>query len=205
MEKNDTLFPQSDEVYGRLRNLYTTISTAEIHGLVTGVVSAGVCANGLSWIDSILGALAPHPAAKANNRRVLLSLYHLISEQLSGMGLQFQLLLPEESEGLIARAQSLTDWCAGFLKGLNFAGLRHYDDCSQETAEALYHCVEISKLDYDSIDCSESDELAFNQVVEYVRLTAILVHSEFGGGDMEHHADRLRQMQPFMPIESTIH
>ncbi len=201
MKKNCTTLAY---VRTQLHAMQPTTSIAEIHGAVAGVVCAGLHTNGCHWIDSVLGLIVPERSTMAHSRRTLLCLYHLLCEQLSELGNHFHLLL-EESDDLATRARSLSDWCHGFLAGLRFAGITDYELYRTNVAEALFHCEEIAKLNHTNIACNDDDIDAFEQVIEYVRLGVILIHSEFTGNHTQQYTNELRYMQPFRPEEAVVH
>lgn len=182
--------------------IQTDISIAEIHGILTGIVCAGINTNGCAWVDPVMGLVTSDRTVVSTNQFLILHLYHLLSTQLNQSDTGFQLVL-DDCLDLHVRARSLSDWCCGFIAGLRIAGVTDYDTyCA---AEPLYHCTEIARLDHDSITCSRDDTAAFENVVEYVRLGAILVHGEFSGGDTRQRLYELRHMQPFRPAEMVVH
>lgn len=194
--------PYTIDLRARLYAIHATVSVAEIHGIITGIVCAGVNTNGYHWIDAVLGLIVPERDKTTISRNILLQLYFELSAQLNDRDTHFELLL-DDSAQLDIRARSLSDWCHGFIAGLRIVGIVNFDHyCA---AEPLYHCVEIAKLDHDSIACSQDDITAFNNVAEYVRLGIILIHSEFAGGDTRQRLHELRHMQPFRPEEMVVH
>ena len=206
MLKNRIVSLNSRDLYTRLSKIHTTLCVAEIHGLVTGVVCAGVCANGRSWVEAVLGLLHPRAGRQHTSRRVLIDLYYFISEQLSNGGALFTLFLPDPVEDLTERAVALTDWCTGFLSGLRLFGLTDYHEFNEATSDALYHCTEIAELDFDGIECAQDDSLALEHTMEYVRMTAILVFDALCGGQITGlQAYQHYQMQLLSGSEEVMH
>jgi uncharacterized protein YgfB (UPF0149 family) len=78
------------------------------------------------------------------------------------------LLLPGEEERIGARAIALSEWCQGFLYGVAYMGVGDDKDWSDDSRGVLRDLMEISRLDADSAD--DSDEQAFMELQEYVRM-----------------------------------
>jgi hypothetical protein len=90
-----------------------------------------------------------------------------------------ELLLPDESSPLSERSAALIEWCEGFLSGLGIAGVTDFDLLSFECRELIQDLYKICRLDADEINgCGEEEEAAFTELIEYVRMGAILLHVE---------------------------
>ena len=89
--------------------------------------------------------------------------------------LGLQLLLPDESEDFGLRLLGLAGWCQGFLYGIGVTGVGGDDRLDAEARECLSDLLEISKLRHDE-ESSEESELQFAEIVEHVRMSALLLH-----------------------------
>jgi hypothetical protein len=168
-------FPSFDQVKHALAVINKKANPAETHGMLCGFIAAGNKMDGKSWIDIILG----HTAFKTKkNRNTILALYEVSFEKLVSVEFDFKLLLPSDAEPLPTRAEALSHWCQGFLAGLKLAGIDIRRGVSADSQEALHHLTEISQLDYEIIEISETDEIAFVEVSEYVRMAIILIYTE---------------------------
>lgn len=149
------------------------------HGWLCGMICAGKRLNGTSWVELLLGR-AQHPELTPEtlgNRQLLLDLYHSSCEQLHGFSFDFRLLLPDDEIELKDRAIALSQWCEGYLEGLNLAGVGLGSEYLQECREALQDFTEIANLDYNEIMTAAEDEESYVQVVEYVRMAVLLVYT----------------------------
>ncbi|MES0328506.1 MAG: UPF0149 family protein, partial [Gammaproteobacteria bacterium] len=96
------------------------------------------------------------------------------------------MLLPEDDEDLMDRTEALANWCQGFVYGLAAGGISDDTKLPGDAQEILMDFVEISRAGYnigddDVIEVSETteeDELAFVEVVEYVRTGVLLINEE---------------------------
>lgn len=154
-------------------------SPAEAHGLICGFICAGNKLDGKSWLVPMLGFLK-----KLDNdlleayKTILLELYEISSIKLQSFEFDFELLIPDDDEPLQVRATALSYWCQGFIVGLNRMGISEAEMITADAKEALNHIIEISKLDYEMIDVNEQDELAYAEVMEYVRMAVLMIYSE---------------------------
>jgi uncharacterized protein YgfB (UPF0149 family) len=97
---------------------------------------------------------------------------------LHGESLDFQLLLPDDESPLALRTAELAGWCQGFLYGLGLGGLRGDVELPATISEVMRDFYEIANtsFDYESVD--EEDEEAYMEIVEYVRVSVLLLHDE---------------------------
>ena len=91
--------------------------------------------------------------------------------------------LPDDDESLEDRTIALAQWCSGFLAGLASAG--SLDTLSSEATEAIGDLQEIARAAVTSLDAqaeaAEEDEMAYAEIVEYVRVVVLMFHEEFRG------------------------
>jgi yecA family protein len=163
-----------------LRRLGIGTDAAENHGVLCGLL----CARGpdveQAWIDLLRDEqeqAAPAGAeqeAGAGAWAELSRLYRETIGQLRDEGFVFFLLLPDDSQPLQLRAEAMTEWCQGFLYGLAAGGLEDYSVLPEEVREIAEDIVEISRATTDGEE-GESDEAAYSELIEYLRVGVILV------------------------------
>lgn len=178
MQQEAIKLPEFGEVAHQLEQADAFISPAEAHGLLSGCVCAGSRLSGKSLLEPILGFGTKHAAS---GKKILMSLYHISSQQLYDADFTFQLLLPMDNASLLDRAKALKEWCQGFISGLGWAGIEPEQCQSEDVQSALLHISEIARLDIHNIIATEEDEKAFLEVVEYVRLAVMSIYMEFSG------------------------
>jgi uncharacterized protein YgfB (UPF0149 family) len=69
-------------------------------------------------------------------------------------------------------------WCQGFLIGLQQGPLTLPQDAPDEATEALDDLAQIAQLSYGDIDSNDDDETAYIELVEYVRLSILMLYHE---------------------------
>lgn len=160
-----------------LRRLGIGSDAAENHGALCGLL----CARGPevegAWIDLLRNEQAAAAGETGVAAAAWADLSRLCREtigQLRDEGFVFSLLLPDDSQPLQLRAEAMTDWCQGFLYGLAAGGLEDYSVLPEEVREIAEDIVEISRASTEG-DEGESDEAAYSELVEYLRVGVILV------------------------------
>jgi len=105
-----------------------------------------------------------------------------ISEQLSSPEFELQLLLPDDEMSLEIRGIALTEWCQGFLSGLDTAGLDNTEILSDANKELIEDLYKISRLETEDLDeYAGQGESDLMELIEYVRVGVILIYDEFHG------------------------
>ena len=105
-------------------------------------------------------------------------LNELLRNTLKGIDSQefgFELLLPDDDEPLMVRTDALGGWCRGFLSGFGIS--RGAAATSAESQEFLGDIYQISRVDPNDNE-DEVSESAFQEIVEYARMGAILLREE---------------------------
>jgi len=101
--------------------------------------------------------------------------------------LSYQLYLPTDSAELSLRTQALAAWCGGFVSGIGVhedwlpeapqivSGVASSGDV--EVREAIADLSQIARADLETQSGNQEEEQAFAEIVEYVRVAVLLIHS----------------------------
>ncbi|RUO80801.1 YecA family protein [Idiomarina tyrosinivorans] len=151
-------------------------SAADIHGMLTGLLASGTPLTDDDWLV-LMSDLANEGQAFDS---ALLPLLRNLAEDTSA-GLRdrefgFQLLLPEEKAPLHERLQALVAWVQSFLVGFGI-NQTNLTALSKDLREAIDDMVEIAKLEFEAED-SEEAEQAYDEVLEYLRVSAMMCAAE---------------------------
>jgi len=179
MTESDNLMLNYDEANAALSRSEDPLEAADIHGILCGWICAAAKKDAVPWHDEALGGNISDPHVAEQVRTIVLALYEHSFQKLHEMAFDFQLFLPDDETPMPDRARALGQWCGGFMYGLGIANLSAADAPSEEAREALFHMSEIAKLDYNHVDVKEEDEVAFVDIVEYIRLAVLGLYSEF--------------------------
>ncbi|MBA2650463.1 MAG: UPF0149 family protein [Legionella sp.] len=171
---NDLQLPDYEDFNESIIDLNLTGSG--LHGRMCGFLCAGADSQG----EAYLRALLPNNKDDSS-RHILLSLfsvYTITQQYIADFNFEFKLLLPHEDEPLIDRACAFSEWCEGFIQGLNMAGVGPEQFYEEEAQEAVQHITEFAELDTESIEMNEEDEKAFMEVSEYTRMAVLRLHAD---------------------------
>ncbi len=105
------------------------------------------------------------------------SLIMEITDLIQSPDLEFQLLLPDPDSPLEERVDALADWCHGFLNGFGLGSDFRGEGFSEDCHEILTDYSKICRVGLDD-ETDEEDEWALTDLVEYVRMGAIIIYDE---------------------------
>ena len=146
-------------------------SPSEVHGLLTGMVCVSP--------DSDIAA--QHRAFQTwfedeLDQGVAEQLSDLFTETRAALDeygdFQFHILMPLDSVDIDTRSKSLRAFCSGFLSGFGLAG--HSASSQEDVAEALSDFERIAAFRDDVTD-SEENEADLQEIIEYVRVSVLLI------------------------------
>ena len=92
--------------------------------------------------------------------------------------MEFELLLPEDEQPIDARTAALAQWCQGFLYGLGAGAVPDASELPGEVGEIVRDLIEISRAGVDAAQDEESNEAAYAELVEFVRVGVQLLFEE---------------------------
>jgi uncharacterized protein YgfB (UPF0149 family) len=169
---------QSD--YTQIQQLLTQerslADAAEAHGTLAGCLCAAAAYRYQDWLREIL----PEGRAGAAEAQ-LQELYTATTSALVQPDMEFAPLLPEDAQPLEARTAALAEWCQGFLYGLGAGSIADPGELPGDVGEIVRDLVEISRASVDPQQDEESNESAYTELVEFVRVGVQLLFEELAG------------------------
>jgi uncharacterized protein YgfB (UPF0149 family) len=155
---------------------------AECHGLLCGLLCRETNCTASDFIYQLAAMqLVVKPGAEFET--VLTEVFESTARQLEDEEFGFALWLPDDEESLEERTIALGQWCSGYLAGLASGG--QLDALSEEAKEAIEDLQQIARAEISApvqrADESEEDEAAFAEIVEYVRVVALMMREDFRG------------------------
>ena len=173
----ENAMPGYDAVGQLLNEQGVGLTPAEMHGLISGMLCGGK--NESSW-QTLLHELTNEGLAFSKNLAdILRQMYGAIADSLEDDGFLFQLYIPDGEETTVFdRADALSGWVNHFLLGLGVTQPK-LDKVPDETGEAIDDLRNIAQLGYDEDDDQEELEMSLEEIIEYVRVAALLCHDTF--------------------------
>lgn len=153
--------------------LDSDVDPAECHGMLCGMLCSPEGFETEDWLQHLVGY--PEETTELMVDEALNDLLHSTLRGMDSDEFGFELLLPDDEEPLVVRTDALGGWCRGFLSG--FGASRGMTGMSSESQEFLGDLYRISQVDPRE-STGEMGERAFNEIVEYARMGAILLREE---------------------------
>jgi len=155
------------------------LTAAEMHGLISGLLCGGNHDD--SWKTLVYDFTNEGMAFSQTLSQPLQQLHEITRESLEDDGFMFQLMMPEgEDVSVFDRADALSGWVNHFLLGLGLMQPK-LAKVKDEVGEAIEDLRNIAQLGYEEDEDQEELEQSLEEVLEYVRVAALLCHAEFAG------------------------
>ncbi len=163
------------------------MSAIESHGALCGMLCAQGSTQAPQWLVHVLGEQGEGNPLLKEVAGQLMQIYQFAVEQMNDSTIEFELYLPTDDELLEERVEALSLWCQGFVYGLAVGGVKQETELPDDTQELIRDIVEISRIGLDSPEDDDSegeedkldeDEIAFMEVIEYVRMGILLIYEE---------------------------
>jgi len=165
------------EVARVLEGLGSSVPAAEAHGCLVGALCTSPDYPMERWLEEII----PDADQRDDDagQQPLRLLYADTVNALRGEDMEFEALLPDDDISLEARAGGLSQWCQGFLYGFGTGKPVKQEELPGNVNEILNDLTHIGRASVElDGDGNESEEEAYAEVVEYVRVGVQLIHDE---------------------------
>ena len=169
-----------DDLDGALRRCGSNWDAAQVHGLLSSRLAIAGTNAGFDWLQTVLDGTDPANALRAECELMLSDLFETSSRQLSERMSGFSPLLPDDSDAAEMRAEALGRWCEGYLHGLvsgGHEGALKERLAAEPIADIIKDMLEITRATSGDSD-DDSNEDAYVELVEYLRVAAQLVYEE---------------------------
>jgi len=173
--------PGFDELDDALRRCGANWDAAQTHGLLTGRLAVAGVPAGPEWLLQVLEGTDEENAQRAECQKLLDTLYQSTFWHLTERLSEFAPLLPDDDPDAEARTMAMAHWCEGFLHGLVSA--KHGDALKKQLAaeplsDIIRDMLQITQATVDEESDDETNEAAYAELVEYIRVAAQLAYEE---------------------------
>lgn len=170
-----------DALNSALRRCGASWDAAQSHGLLSGQLAVSGADTGFEWLAQVLEGTNEADASRTECEVMLSELFESTYRQLAERLSEFEPLLPDDEESTVDRAAALARWCEGFLHGI--VSREHGAELKQRLsaeplADIIKDMLEITRAAAEDESDQESDEAAYVQIVEYLRVAAQLTYEE---------------------------
>ncbi|WP_428086830.1 UPF0149 family protein [Candidatus Thioglobus sp.] len=160
-----------DNLKSVLHTLNTDDSISSAHGILCGFVCVKPDLSLDEWLNEILVSIELDNINEKLAHEELAQIFNETLSQLNDETLDFQLLIADEDARLSEQANTLIEWCQGYLVGL---GLQKVSTTDEDALEMIKDFSEISKLDAQLLD-TEQNAQDLNEIIEFVRMGVLLI------------------------------
>ncbi len=170
-----------NELDAALRRCGSTWNAGQTHGLLCSRLALAGADGASRWLMQVLADTDPDNALRSECEAMLEALCTATWQQLSGRQSDFMLLLPNDDEAAMVRAEAMGQWCEGFLHGL--VSETHGDKLRERLAtdplsDIIKDMLEITRAPAGDEAEDEGTESAFAELIEYLRVAAQLTYEE---------------------------
>lgn len=161
--------------FERLTRLLDPLDPAELHGLLCGLLCADPGIDRKRWLALVREELAEGEELAEPVRDLLSKLLEFGAAQLNAVDGSVTPLLPDDDAPLRQRTAALGAWCQGLLYGLGLGQIERRVLLSEESQEFLRDATQIAQVGFEIDEASEADEIAYAEVVEYLRVGLLMI------------------------------
>ena len=154
------------EIQRHLSESRALTDAAEAHGTLSGALCAASAYRLEDWLAEIL----PEDALDAEHNELLRALYEDTCVALASTLMQFELLLPDDSQPLAQRTEALSLWCNGFVYGLGVSSAHDPERLPGDAGEIVRDLSQIMHAGVNESDGLEANEVALTELIEFVRV-----------------------------------
>lgn len=177
MSDPKTTYPEYESLEDRLLVANLTLTPAYIHGIMLGVLCTGEEDPVYAW-QEIKTEVLPLGNLSEESDAIFLALLTKSLEDLKDLGEGVNPLLVGEENNISDRLASLSEWCEGFLQGINIGiGLAKILIPLETFTEVLEDFASIKDVEIDE-ESNEENEKSYQELLEFIRVGALLIHAE---------------------------
>ena len=163
-----------DEFADHLLDQGLQASPSQLHGCLTGMLSAGSPPEPEYGLDALAQTLNLDLHGELAIRAM--QLYSVTAEALQDEEFTFNPLLPDDDEEIVSRTAALASWCEGFLAGFAYRlAVEEATDgsLSAEVAEVLRDIAAMAQAQAGPEETEDEAEDSFSELVEYLRVAVV--------------------------------
>tara|TARA_R110001583_G_scaffold25250_3_gene91536 strand:- start:3847 stop:4416 length:570 start_codon:yes stop_codon:yes gene_type:complete len=170
--------PSFNQITDVLQEAELFTSTSEVHGILSGFICGGIDLDSQSWLTHFNDVVNEGVGLPQKAKKLIISIYNQVLSQFTDDGLGFNLLLPDDEQPLDDRCDLMSQWAQGFLVGFGMVQPA-LKEASEEVQELIKDIRDISQISLDFEQEDEESEIAYAEIVEYLRIGVMLCFNHF--------------------------
>ncbi len=153
-------------------------SPAELHGQLCGYLASGVGLPLEDWLSMVVEFCDIEGWKEEASRNAIVELYTSTLTLFQNGEYALVPAIADEDSPLSERGVTLAQWSHGFLAGYGLSGKK--ENLSEETVQVLRDFANVSAMQAEMQDLEDNNdnEADLTELVEYARLSALLLYSE---------------------------
>lgn len=159
-----------------LKSLEVLASPAELHAQASAMLCFNADTDYATWVRAVMTDFCVADIIPEAVQEVFSAVFEMAKKQLADDQYGYNLMLPDDNSELGERLAELSAWVQAFISGLGQAGFSNVG-LSSEGREFISDLNAITLLD-ERVEGVESDEMDYQQVIEYVRCGVMLIYAE---------------------------
>jgi len=183
--------PSFSQITDVLEEAELFTSAAEVHGILSGFICGGIDLDSKDWLTHFNDVVNEGLGLPLKAKNLVSLLHTQVITQFTDDGLGFSLLLPIDDKPLDDRCEALSQWAQGFLVGFGMVQ-QALNQASEDVQEMIKDIRDISQISLGFEEEDEESEIAYAEIVEYLRVGAMLCFNHFS-------------RKPNTPTSKTIH
>ncbi len=155
----------------KLRQTPWNSGASEAHGLLCGLACRGITS------DTVRTRAFLFQLTEPAHIDLIEGMFSLACRDLEDANFSFNLMLPDFDVAAIEQAESISNWCQGFLQGIYSDSANSAELDLSSVAEALDDIMQIGHLELDPAH-SERNENSLTEIEEFLRVAVQLIYDE---------------------------
>nr|WP_252736006.1 UPF0149 family protein [Aestuariibacter sp. A3R04] len=177
-----------DQVSNLLSQYDVIADGAEVQGILCGMLCGGMSISERKWLDVLKDTINEGAGFAPDLENTLTDVYNELCQQLVEAEFTLNLMLPDEQAPINDRGLGLINWVQGFMLGFGLYQ-QNLVQCSDDVKEALEDFANISRMEEPMTEDEESEKALF-EVLEYVKISALLCFNELGESLLDDQKDK---------------
>ncbi len=183
---SESISPIYSTLFSQFRQFGLSISPAELHGLMTGLLCTGAQPDDGQWLNLVADYGHQGQAFSKEAQTELKTLFSSTALELADAddALNFTFLLPDDDDAdLLEKAESVSEWLNSFLSGLGLMGIstQHVSD---EMQEVLGDIEAMAQLGVDPEGDLDDQSDLLEQVLDHTKMCVFACYLEWVKGKL---------------------